>query len=50
MTDQITKLFETKKDISAMVKDLRKNDPIPLDEIQIDQEMLDLYVRKFNNK
>lgn len=50
ITEQIVQLFNPKEDIHKMMEEIRKTEPVPLEDLTIEDEMLDGYCRKFSIK
>lgn len=47
LTEQIVQLFNPKEDIHKMMEEISKTEPVPLEELTIEDEMLDGYCRRF---
>ncbi len=50
LTKPVYMLFEPKEDIEKMAAEMDKIEPVPLNELDIEAEMLDSYCRKFGKK
>jgi hypothetical protein len=50
LTAQVALLFQPKENIDLMSKDISAQPPVPLDEMEVEQEMLDLYCQRFGKK
>jgi hypothetical protein len=50
LTDQVSKLFNPKENIDNMSGEIRKQEPIPLEELMVEGDMLDLYCKRFGGK
>ena len=50
LTNQVAQLFQPKENIDKMAADISKEQPVPLDELGIESEMLDLYCQRFGKK
>ena len=50
VTDQIVQLFKPKEDIAKMEQEIRNIAPIPVEDLTVEKDMLDLYCTKFHNK
>lgn len=50
LTSQITQLFHPKENIDKMVGEISQQPPVPIDELGIESDMLDLYCQKFGKK
>jgi hypothetical protein len=50
LTNQIAKLFNPKENIDNMVGEIRKQDPVPLEQLSVETDMLDLYCKRFGTK
>ncbi len=50
ITNEMVRLFKPTENIDEMLKEIQKTDPVPLEELTIEQEMLDLYCTRFGKK
>jgi hypothetical protein len=50
LTSQVAQLFQPKENIDPMSKDISAQQPIPIDEMGIETDMLDLYCQRFGKK
>jgi len=50
LTDQIAQLFKPTENIDKMAGEIKKEEPVPLEDLDIEQEMLDLYCERFGKK
>ncbi len=50
VTDQVVKLFIPKENIENMAGEIRKQNPIPMEELSIEGEMLDMFCKRFGGK
>ena len=50
VTDQVAKLFNPKENIDKMAADIKKQEPVPLEDLTIEGDMLDLYCKRFGGK
>jgi len=50
LTSQVAALFQPKENIDKMAADISAQPPIPLDEMEIETEMLDYYCKLFGKK
>ncbi|MEI6899403.1 MAG: hypothetical protein WCL00_05965 [Bacteroidota bacterium] len=50
LTDQVSMLFKPSDDYKKMAVEISKNAPVPLEELTIEQDMLDLYCKRFGKK
>ena len=50
LTNQVAQLFQPKENIDKMAADIAAQAPVPIDELGIEAEMLDYYVKLFGKK
>jgi hypothetical protein len=50
LTSQVAQLFQPKENIDQMSKDISAQQPIPIDEFEIETDMLDGYCNRFGKK
>ncbi|MFZ4705090.1 MAG: hypothetical protein ACOYMF_03680 [Bacteroidales bacterium] len=50
LTNQIAQLFKPTENIDKMAKEIADNEPVPLEDLSIENEMLDLYCKRFGKK
>ena len=50
LTAKVAALFQPKDNIDKMAEEIAKQDPIPIEEMGIETDMLDGYCKKFNKK
>lgn len=50
ITSQVAALFQPKENIDKMVEEIGKQQPVPIDELDIETDMLDLYCMRFGKK
>jgi hypothetical protein len=50
LTSQVAQLFHPKENIDKMVGEISQQPPVPIDELGIESDMLDLYCQKFGKK
>jgi hypothetical protein len=50
LTSQVAQLFQPKVNIDQMSKDISAQQPIPIDEVGIESDMMDQYCQKFGKK
>ena len=50
LTSEVAQLFNPKENIDKMAGDIRKAEPIPMDEMSIENDMLDGYCNRFGKK
>ena len=47
LTSEICKLFDPTEDIATITEEIRKNAPIPLEDLSIEEDMLNGYCKRF---
>ncbi|MEI7526905.1 MAG: hypothetical protein WCJ95_21330 [Mariniphaga sp.] len=50
VTNELVKLFKPEENIDKMASEFAKNKPIPLDDLDIEKELMDYYVKIFYKK
>ena len=50
LTRAVMKLFKAGEQIDAMAGEIIKSDPVPLEDLTMEEELLDLYCKRFGNK
>lgn len=50
LTEAVAQLFHPTEDIKSMSDEIRKSDPVPLEELTLESDMLDLYCKRFGKK
>ncbi|MDP1623292.1 MAG: hypothetical protein Q8M08_13245 [Bacteroidales bacterium] len=50
LTNQVAQLFQPKEDISRSAGEISKQPPVPIDELGMEADMMDLYCERFGKK
>jgi hypothetical protein len=50
VTSQIIQLFKPNENLDKMITEIYKNEPIPLDDLDIEADMIDSYCSRFGGK
>jgi hypothetical protein len=50
VTNDLVKLFKPKENIDKMCNEIAKTDPVPLEELTLEEDMLDLYCTRYGKK